>query len=152
MQGTSIRKFIRKNACDQSGQMSIEFVIAFPVMLMIALILCNACLCTSECAAFDRLSKDAIRTFGTSPSYEQRINDCAVDIQNHLSTSFEKDYLSVDVQAEQCASNQVRYVAHLNFYPTLFGRTFSGNVFGIQITPISHESSLVVQPYQPISF
>ncbi len=152
MQYPSIRKLIRNNVRDQSGQMSIEFVVAFPVMLIIALILCNACLCISECASFDRLSKDAIRTFGTSPTYEQRIGDCASDIQSHLSASFEKEYLSVDVQAEQCAANQVRYVAHLNFYPTLFGRSFSGNVFGVQITPISHESSLVVQPYQPISF
>lgn len=136
----------------QEGQMSVEFVIAFPVILAIALILCNFCLCISECASFDRLSKDAIRVFGTSPAYQQSIDECAADMQRQLSESFEKPYERVSVHGEQCSQDQVRYIARLHFSPTLFGRDFSGNVFGVQITPITHESSLIVQPYQPLEF
>ena len=40
------------------GQMTIEFALLFPVMLMIALIACNSILFLSECASFDRIFRE----------------------------------------------------------------------------------------------
>ena len=49
------------------GQMTIEFALLFPVMLMIALIACNSILFLSECASFDRIFRESVCVFPTTP-------------------------------------------------------------------------------------
>ena len=48
------------------GQMTIEFVIAFPVALIIGFTAINAMLFFSECAAFDRLFRSSVYTYASS--------------------------------------------------------------------------------------
>lgn len=145
-------RLLKKKSYSEQGQMSIEFVIAFPVMIMIACIMFNACLFLSECASFDRLSKDAIRSKGTSPAYQASTDTCASEICDDLSHSFDASYEHVDVEVETCAYDQVRYTAKLSLHPTLFGQDFSGNIFDVSISPVCHESALVVCPYNPQEF
>ena len=42
----------------RAGQMTVEFVVAFPVLIAVAVVAVNACLFFSECAAFDMVARD----------------------------------------------------------------------------------------------
>ena len=64
---------------EDRGQMTIEFVVAFPAALIIGLIVINALLFFSECASFDRSFRSLVCTYAPSPSYEQEIGQtCAL--------------------------------------------------------------------------
>lgn len=54
-----------------SGQMTIEFVVAFPAMIAVAFVAINAVLFFSDCASFDRVFRNAACTYAASPAYEQ---------------------------------------------------------------------------------
>ena len=43
-----------------SGQMTIEFVVAFPAMIAVAFVAINAVLFFSDCASFDRVFRNAV--------------------------------------------------------------------------------------------
>ena len=45
----------------ESGQATVELMAALPVMIAIAVIVVNATLFLSDCAAFDRLAHQAVR-------------------------------------------------------------------------------------------
>ena len=46
-----------------SGQMTIEFVVAFPAMIAVAFVAINAVLFFSDCASFDRVFRNAVCTY-----------------------------------------------------------------------------------------
>lgn len=131
------------------GQMTVEMVIALPVMLVVAIIAVNALLFFSECAAFDRLAKDAVRIHATAPGYGEETSRCLANIQADLEESFDKEYLHVSVSAQGRELGHVRFIAALDFTPTLFGRSFSGSVFGVSMPALHHETSLTISPYRP---
>lgn len=133
---------------DSSGQMTVEFVVAFPVMLIIAVIAVNAVLFLSECAAFDRLARQAICTYAAAPSSGQDGGAAAI-IQADLKQQFDREYLDVAVTSQGHAPGYVRYTATLSFTPTLVGRSFSGSVFGVRVTPLRHSTQLTLDPYKP---
>ncbi|MEG1098291.1 MAG: TadE/TadG family type IV pilus assembly protein, partial [Raoultibacter sp.] len=55
----------------ETGQMTVEFAVVFPVLIIVAVIAVNALLFFSECAAFDRVARDAMRVYAASPEYGQ---------------------------------------------------------------------------------
>ena len=139
---------VKNLICSGNGQMTVEFVIAFPIMLIIAIISLNALLFLSECAAFDRLARQAICTYASAPAYGGGSAQVSGDIQQDLQESFDKDYLEVSVEPSVSGTCSV-YVAKLRFTPTLLGRNFSGKVFGVRLQPLTHSVSLAVDPYHP---
>lgn len=134
---------------DCEGQMTVEFVVAFPAMLAIALVAMNALLFFSECASFDRLARQSICVHAAAPAYGKGSGQLAADIQSDLQASFDREWLQVEVEASGASLGHARYTATLGFTPTLFGRSFSGNVFGVHISPLKHQVSMVVDPYRP---
>lgn len=134
---------------DSRGQMTVEFVIAFPVMIIVAAIAVNALLFFGECAAFDRIARDCVRSSACSPAYGQGSDQVCASIEEELDRSFSREGLQVDVGVEGCAPALLRYTATLRFAPTLFGHSFGGSVFGVQISPLEHSTFLVVDPYKP---
>lgn len=134
---------------DCEGQMTVEFVVAFPAMLAIALVAMNALLFFSECASFDRLARQSICVHAAAPAYGKGSGQLAADIQSELQASFDREWLQVEVEASGASLGHARYTATLGFTPTLFGRSFSGNVFGVRIFPLKHQVSMVVDPYRP---
>ena len=64
--------------------MTIEFVVAFPVMLIVAAIAVNACSFFGVCAAFDNDFRDAVRTCATSPAYGQDVAQSCSLIEQEL--------------------------------------------------------------------
>ena len=51
------------------GQMTVEFMVAFPCMIIVALIATNALLFFSECASFDRAFRQSVCTYAASPGH-----------------------------------------------------------------------------------
>lgn len=138
-----------KRLKDSSGQMTVELVVAFPVLLIVALVAVNALLFFSECASFDRLVRESVRVHASSPAYGQGIDQSIALVQADLDSKFEADYLDVEVSAWTEGAGHTRFSASLSFLPTLFGRPLKTEVFGVSFPRLVHTTSLVVDTYKP---
>jgi choline dehydrogenase-like flavoprotein len=132
-----------------AGQMTIEFAVAMPVFIAIALIATNAMLFFSECAAFDRISKDAARVCATSPAYGQTIEQSRAQIQNQLEVAFDKPYLASRVSVSEDVWGHCTFTSTLEFSPTLFGLGLKSEVFGVSLPHLEHESAITIDVYKP---
>lgn len=132
----------------ESGQMTVQFAVAFPVMLIIAIIMVNALLFFSECASFDRSACEAVRVHATAPAYGQALEGSVALVQSSLSEQFDRSYLTTEVSAAGEGLGCVRFTARLLFHPTLFGHGARDEVFGVALPPLTHEVSYVVDPYR----
>lgn len=102
-----------------SGQMTIEFVIAFPAALIIGLIAVNAVLFFSECAAFDRSFRSLVCTYAASPAYEQGTDRSCALILESLQSEFSADHIEVEVNSRGVSGELVVFEGTLKFSPTL---------------------------------
>ena len=134
---------------DRKGQMTVEFVVAFPVLIVVAVIAVNALLFFGECAAFDRAARDAARVYLASPGYGQSTEQCCAEVETQLQREFTAEYLEAEAMVEGCDLGLLRCTATLRFTPTLFGHGFGGSVMGVQLAPLEHRTSLVIEPYRP---
>lgn len=134
---------------DERGQMTVEFMVTLPVLLIIAVIAVNALLFFSECAAFDRIAKEAVRIHATSPSYGQTTEQSLASIESLLGESFEKEYLTCEVSVAGEAIGYKTYTATLRFSPTLFGRGLRSEILGVSLPTLNHSTGLTVDPYKP---
>ena len=129
------------------GQMTIEFALLFPVMLMIALIACNSILFLSECASFDRIFRESVCVFAPSPASEETTGQiCGVKLPAGLKQS---DYLSCSVSASEDQDGLTTYTATLAFTPTIFGAYPLRRVFDVELSPIEHPITMTVDSYKP---
>ena len=136
-------------ACNDAGQMTVELAVAFPVLIIVALIATNATLFLSECAAFDRLACDAVRAFATAPAYGSGVQQSCADVEQALQGQFARPYLAVSVSCENAGFDFVRFRATLRFTPTLFGMGMRSEVFGVSLPALLHETTYVVDTYKP---
>lgn len=134
---------------EQSGQMSIEFMLVLPVIIIIAVIAVNALLFFSECAAFDRLVRDAVRVHATSPAYGQGLEQSCSQIAEAVSQNFEEENLVTTVNCEQNALGNATFTAEIIFSPTLFGMGMRSSVLGVPLPSLKHSVSFTVSPYKP---
>lgn len=134
---------------DEAGQMTVEFAVAFPVFVIVAVIAVNALLFFSDCAAFDQLARDAVRTCATSPAYGQSIDDSIAMVEETLEVSFPRDNLSIEVAAEGASLGHMRFIATIRFAPTLFGLGFKSSVFGVELPALEHSVAMTIDPYKP---
>lgn len=131
-----------------SGQMTIEFVIAFPAALIIGLIAVNAVLFFSECAAFDRSFRSLVCTYAASPAYEQGTDRSCALILESLQSEFSADHIEVEVNSRGVSGELVVFEGTLKFSPTLFGKGSLSGAFGVSFPPLSHSESLMVDVYK----
>ena len=136
-------------ACAWPGQMTVEFVIAFPAALIIALISVNALLFFSECAAFDRAFRSLVCIYAVSPAYEQGTEQSCARITEALKEDFSKEYVNFDVTSSGVEGGIVSFNATLMFTPTLFGKGTLTGVFGVAFPPLVHQETIVVDVYKP---
>ena len=107
------------------GQMTVEFVVAFPAMLAIAFVAfvaVNAILFFSDCAAFDRVFRNAVCTYAASPAYEQGTAESCALIEAQLYDSLSRENLSYQVSSSGVEGGTVTFSAQMRFLPTLFGK------------------------------
>lgn len=144
-------KQMRKNTPEtqESGQMTIEFVIMFPVMLLIALIACNSILFLSECASFDRIFRESVCVQAPSPASGQNTDRTAAYVLSALDSFQAKPYLSCSTTSATQADGLSTYEGTLQFTPTIFGAYPLRSVFGITLPPIEHKIQIRVDTYKP---
>lgn len=133
----------------ESGQMTVEFAVAFPVMVIVAVVAVNALLFFSDCARFDRMARDAVRVHAASPGYGQTLGDSVSLVTDELEGSFNGDHIAVSVTAEARSSGHTEFIATLRFHPTLFGLGLKSSVFGVELPALEHFVSMTVDVYKP---
>ncbi len=141
------RKFASNHG--ERGQMTIEFVVVFPVLLVIALISTNVVLLFSECAGFDREFRQEVARLAPSPAYGQTAQDIASQISGDLARSFSRDYLDVSVSAATSADGLATYEGVITFTPTLFGAGRLTGAFGVRFPQMQHHRKILVDQYRP---
>ncbi len=139
---------VRRNARDATGQMTVEIAVVLPVALVLVAIVCNGMAFFSECAAFDRMARNAVRLYATVPAYGEDSSQAAENVRGFLEQRFSAPNQEVAVQEIEEGGYR-RYTATLSFAPTLFGINLRQEVFGVRLPSVSHSASLVVDRYKP---
>ena len=142
----------RRLLSSESGQMMVELAVMMPVLIIVAVMAVNAATFFSECAAFDRIARNAIRIQATSPAYGQDAGEGVLLVRQTIDDAMrvsEKEYLDVDVSVSGRADGKSAFRATLSFSPTLFGMGLKSSVFGVPLPKIEHATELVVEPYRP---
>lgn len=134
---------------DERGQMMVELAVAFPVLIIVALIAVNALAFFSECAAFDNAFRDAVRVHATSPASGQGVEQSSALIQASLTSAFDANNEAARVSVEGASGGHVCFTGTLEYAPTLFGLGLRSTVFGIALPPLTHVSSFTVDCYKP---
>ncbi len=132
-----------------SGQMTVEFVAMFPVMIVIALIAVNATLFLSECSAFDRVFRNAVCTYAASPAYGQDAGQSCALVESALREQFSAENLTVQVSSSGTEGGIVTFNGKLSFEPTLFGMGALHGAFGVSFPALTHEGKFSVSAYKP---
>ena len=125
-----------------SGQMTVEFAVVFPVLLMVGFISVNAFVFLGDCAAFDIVARDAIRLQADDGQHEAQ--GC-VEICARIEKGLSMEHEAVSVTSERTAAGHIRYVARTAFSPPFLKGV---RVFGVAVTPLEHEVVYVVSPYR----
>lgn len=133
----------------QSGQAVVELAVAFPVLIVVAVVAVNALLFFSECAAFDRAACDAVRVHAASPAYGQDAQQSRALVADTLADAFDRPYLESRVAVEEAVGGHVSFVAELEFSPTLFGLGFRSEVLGVGLPRLHHRVAFAVDAYKP---
>lgn len=145
--GQLLRALMGK-AGSRDGQMTVELATVLPVALALVAIVCNGVAFFSECAAFDRVARNAIRLYATVPAYCESPDQAEGNIHRYLEQRFSAPNQTVTVAREDVAGYE-KYTATLTFAPTLFGINLRQEVFGVPLPCVSHKASLVVDTYKP---
>lgn len=134
---------------NERGQMTVEMAVAFPILMIVAVIAVNALVFVSECASFDRAFSEAVRVHASARAYGQSEAGAIEEVRSDLERSFSEDNLAVDVRAENAGAGCRKFTATLQYAPTLFGLGLRDSVFGVALPHVSHSASYVIDPYKP---
>lgn len=123
---------------DRSGQMTVEFAVVFPVMLVMAAIALHAMVYAGECARFDEAVRNAIRLEVENGTDR---NDALASIERTVRECMDRD-VEVSASSTEQGVGQVRYTVELRMPATLFGMPL-GDVMGFSIPPLEHRCEMV---------
>lgn len=140
---------IKAKLGEQKGQMTVEWAVAFPVFVVVAVVAVNALTFFSECAEFDRVARNAMRAYAAAPAYEQGVEQSCAQIKSALEQEFSASNMETTVSAEGVAGGKTRFVAILRYEPTLFGLGMKSEVFGVTLPRLEHRTQLVLEMYKP---
>ena len=130
------------------GQMTVELMAVIPVAIVIAVIAVNALVFFGECASFDRVARNAIRVYATSPSYGVHAPQSQASIASAVQAEVADEFTSVQVSYEGMGGGLTRYTVMLDYAPNLFGMGVRESVLGVQLPHLKHSTSLVVDAYK----
>ena len=146
------------------GQAAIEMAVVMPVLLAVLGIAINLMVCFGDCARFDRVAAEAVRTQAASPGFEKYGPMArAQDVQALITKSFAgNEHLSFSVSisgggsvgCEGGSDDSISFslaprreivVCTMYYRPWVFGDSF----FGVKFTGIPHTRQYVIDPYNP---
>ncbi len=140
---------LRRRCTEERGQMAVELAVIMPVAISIAVIVVNAMTFFSECAAFDRVSRNVVRICAASPAYGQDLNQSITAVGTALEESISMQNEASSVTASTNGLGYTTFVLTLTYSPTLFGLGLRSEIFGVQLPVLRHSTSIVVDPYRP---
>ncbi len=130
--------------------MTIEFVVAFPVMIIVAVVAVNALSFFGTCAAFDNDFRDLVRVHATSPAYGQDIGQSCGAVEEALSQTLQsQSNVSAQVSARSASGGHTTFVGTVEYAPTLFGLGLKDSVFGVALPKLKHVEEFTVDCYKP---
>ena len=80
---------------DDRGQMTVELLVVLPVVLIVAVVAVNALTFFGDCAAFDRVARNAVRLCAASPAYGQDAGRGAEEVRAVIEEALVRDNLAV---------------------------------------------------------
>lgn len=139
---------MKSKFANKEGQMTVELAVAFPVLIIVAVVMVNALSFAGECARFDRISRNSLRTETSTPSIDESTSASCSRVKEVLDEEFRADNESVEVSILQEKDFCVEFECELKWYPTLFGMGLKSEVFGVHMLELSHKNSLVIDPHR----
>ena len=139
---------VQKALRGERGQMTVEIATVLPVAIIVMAVVCNGMAFFSECAAFDRMARNAVRLYATVPAYGEDLAQAQANIEELLEARFAGPGQEVTVASED-AGGYTCYTATLSFAPTLFGMSLRQEFFGVHLPRISQSASLTDDSYKP---
>lgn len=145
---------------DSRGQMTVELAVLVPPAIIVALIVYNLMCFIDACAAFDRLSLDAVVAHGVAPSGTQTQDTAASEVESAIVSALGRESscevgVSVeDVDSGESAGSFVvspllrRFVCTLKFKPWPRYLRMPGITLEAPLA-LTHERSLVIDRYRP---
>jgi Flp pilus assembly pilin Flp len=152
----TVRRLLR----GEQGQMTVELAVLIPPAIVVALIAYNLMGFVDACAAFDRLSLDAVVAHGVAPSGAQTEATGASEVQSAITSALGREgtcevSVSVeDVDSGEASSEFVvspllrRFVCKLTYKPWPSSVRMPGITLDAPFA-LEHERSLVVDRYRP---
>lgn len=134
---------------DQRGQMTVELAAALPALIIVAVIAVNAGTFFADCAAFDRVSREAVRVHAASPAYGQGVGDSCSLVEQEIESALGRDNLEFEVAHGVTGPDFDEFRMTLSYEPTLFGMGLRSSVFGVALPKLRHEAVYVVDSYKP---
>jgi hypothetical protein len=128
--------------------MTVEMMAVLPVAIIIAVIAVNALVFFGDCAAFDRVARNAVRVYATSPSYGVQAGQSQASIESAVEAAAGGEFTSVEVACEGMGGGLTRYTVTLDYAPNLFGMGMRESVLGVSLPRLKHSTSLVVDTYK----
>lgn len=129
--------------------MTVELGVALPVLIVVAVVAVNALSFFGDCAAFDRLARDAVRIHAVAPAYGQGVDQSCALVSQEIDAAMGRDNLEVNVSHATVGADFDEYRATLSFSPTLFGMGLRSEIFGVALPVLRHEAVYVVDTYKP---
>lgn len=145
---------------DARGQMTVELAVLIPPAIVVALISYNLMCFIDACAAFDRLSLDAVVAHGVAPSGAQTQDTAASEVQAAIASALGREgTCEVSVSVEDVDSGDAagafvispllrRFVCRLTYRPWPRYVRMPGITLEAPLS-LTHERSLVVDRYRP---
>lgn len=147
--GAALRERLPAKAREGLGQMTVELCVVLPVVVVVAAIACNALSFFGSCAEFDRVGRNAVRTFAAVPAAGAQPGSGAGDVLSAIEDSLPDDNLEFEVTSSRDCRGYEEYSMTMTFHPTLFGLGLKQEVLGVPMPALVHESRMVVSPYKP---
>lgn len=147
--GMPDKRGVRGPRSADKGQATVELAVVLPVAIMLAVLVVNALTFFGTCASFDRAVRQAVCVQAAAPSADQGLEAAAARIEQAARQAVPEANVSVSVSVQARAPGLTKFTARLTYRPTLFGIGLRDSIFGLRLPELSHDTSLVVDPYRP---
>lgn len=145
------------------GQAAVEMAVVMPVLLAVVGISINLMVFFGDCACFDRVAAEAVRTEAASPGYGHYGSvSRAAEVRAAIESSFsESDHLSFSVSVSESGlgatpadgdgiglsllPHNETFTCTMHYRPWGFGDSF----FGVKFSGVPHTRAYVIDPYRP---
>lgn len=144
----------------ECGQMAVELAVLMPVVVVVSLVVYNLGRFVSLCAAFDRISLDAVLSQGVAPSGSQTQMVAVEEVRSCILESLgEGEACDVEVSASRMEGSGMsgslsvlphltKFTCTLTYRPWPSAFVLAGVVYDAPLA-LHHSRSLVVDRYSP---